>query len=234
MSFESAMHPTVTARNLEFAFGDGAARRVVLRDVSLDIAPGEIVILTGPSGSGKTTLLTLVGALRKMQGGSLRVLDRDLASADEEARRALRREIGYIFQLHNLLPFISARENVALAFGEESTFPHAERLRRADTMLHEVGLGARCHDLPASLSGGQKQRVAIARALVHQPRLMLADEPTASLDKQSGHDAVGLLRQLARDRGCPILLVTHDARILDVADRIVHFEDGVIVEPVAA
>jgi len=228
------MNPTVAARRIEFAFGEGAARRVVLRDVSLEIQPGEIVLLTGPSGSGKTTLLSLIGALRAMQGGSLRVLDRELAGADEEACRAVRREVGYIFQLHNLLPFITARENVALAFGEDSPIPRAERLTRADALLAAVGLPARTHDYGSSLSGGQKQRVAIARALVHQPRLILADEPTASLDKQSGQDVVRLLRQLARDRGCPILLVTHDSRIFDVADRIVHFEDGAIVEPVAA
>jgi len=222
--------PVVTARHLQFAFGEGAARRAVLRDVNFDIAPGEIVILTGPSGSGKTTLLTLVGALRSMQSGSLRVLGRDLAGATEEVRRSIRREAGYIFQLHNLLPFLSARDNVAMAFGERSPVPRSEQLRRADAMLDRVGLGTRCHDRPASLSGGQKQRVAIARALVHEPRLMLADEPTASLDKQSGQDAVHLLRELARERDCPILLVTHDARILDVADRIVQFEDGQIVE----
>jgi len=222
--------PVVIASQLQFAFGEGAARRAVLREVNLEIVPGEIVILTGPSGSGKTTLLTLIGALRAMQGGTLRVLGRDLSGATEEVRRAVRREAGYIFQMHNLLPFLTARENVAMAFGEDAIVPRAERLRRADAVLHQVGLGARCHDRPASLSGGQKQRVAIARALVHEPRLMLADEPTASLDKQSGQEAVHLLRDLARERGCPILLVTHDSRILDVADRIVHFEDGQIVE----
>jgi putative ABC transport system ATP-binding protein len=232
--FFDAMKPIVTASDLEFAFGEGATRRAILRRVSLEILPGEIVLLTGPSGSGKTTLLTLVGALRKMQGGRLRVLDHELADADEEARRTVRREVGYIFQMHNLLPFLSARENVALAFGEASTIPRAARLARADVLLGEVGLGQRVNDFASSLSGGQKQRVAIARALVHQPRLILADEPTASLDKQSGQDAVRLLRQLARERGCPILLVTHDSRIFDIADRIIHFEDGVIVEPVAS
>jgi putative ABC transport system ATP-binding protein len=228
------MEPIVTARHLQFAFGEGAARRAVLRDVNFEIRPGEIVILTGPSGSGKTTLLTLVGALRAMQSGSLRVLGRDLAGASEEVRRAVRREAGYIFQMHNLLPFLNARENVAMAFGEESTVPRAEQLRRADAVLEQVGLGARRHDRPSSLSGGQKQRVAIARALVHQPKLMLADEPTASLDKQSGQEAVHLLRDMARERGCPILLVTHDSRILDVADRIVEFEDGQILDPLRA
>jgi putative ABC transport system ATP-binding protein len=228
------MEPIVIARHLQFAFGEGAARRAVLRDVNFEIRPGEIVLLTGPSGSGKTTLLTLVGALRAMQSGSLRVLGRDLSGASEEVRREVRREAGYIFQMHNLLPFLNARENVAMAFGEESTVPRAEQLRRADAVLDQVGLGARRHDRPASLSGGQKQRIAIARALVHQPKLMLADEPTASLDKQSGQEAVHLLRDLARERGCPILLVTHDSRILDVADRIVEFEDGQILSPLRA
>ena len=195
------MEPIVTARHLQFAFGEGAARRAVLRDVNFEIRPGEIVILTGPSGSGKTTLLTLVGALRAMQSGSLHVLGRDLAGASEEVRRAVRREAGYIFQMHNLLPFLNARENVAMAFGEESTVPRPERLRRADAVLDQVGLGARRQDRPSSLSGGQKQRVAIARALVHEPKLMLADEPTASLDKQSGQEAVHLLRDMARRLG---------------------------------
>lgn len=223
-------NPTVQARGVEYAFGEGSARRPVLRSVHLEIYPGEIVLLTGPSGSGKTTLLTLVGALRSMQAGSLCVLGRELTGADEEARRAVRREVGYIFQMHNLLPFLSARENVALAFGEESRVPKARRLAAADRVLGEVGLADRIHDFPASLSGGQKQRVAIARALAHEPKLILADEPTASLDKQSGHDAVCLLRKLATDRGCPILLVTHDNRIFDLADRIVQFEDGEITE----
>ena len=212
-----------------YAYGDGALRREVLRDVSLRVAPGEIVILTGPSGSGKTTLLTLMGALRAAQRGSLRVLGQELAGASEAARVALRRRIGFIFQSHNLLGFLTARENVAMALELDGDTAEAERLERAGGMLRAVGLADQTEKRPSQLSGGQRQRVAVARALVGAPGLILADEPTAALDKASGGEVVRLLRDLARSRGTAILLVTHAPRILDVADRIVTMEDGRVV-----
>jgi putative ABC transport system ATP-binding protein len=219
----------VSLRDVGYAYGEGELRKAVLREVSLEVAPGEIVLLTGPSGSGKTTLLTLIGALRAMQEGSARVLGTELAGAKERDRVRLRREIGFIFQNHNLLGFLTARQNVAMALELDGAIPERVRLARAGEMLEAVGLKDHTEKLPAQLSGGQRQRVAVARALVARPGLVLADEPTAALDKQSGLEVVKLLRDLAKQRGAPILLVTHDPRILDVADRIVAMEDGRIV-----
>ncbi len=222
-------HPVALA-GVGFSFGEGALRRPVLRDLNLTVAAGEIVLLTGPSGSGKTTLLTLIGALRAMQEGRCQVLGQELHGAPESARVALRRRIGFIFQNHNLLAFLTARQNVAMSlelhpdFGDES-----KRLAAAGKVLEQVGLADFAEVVPAKLSGGQRQRVAVARALVASPGLILADEPTAALDRQSGHDVVHLMRDLAKKSGMPILLVTHDPRILDVADRIVSMEDGRIV-----
>lgn len=229
----SITEPPVALRDITYAFGEGELRRPVLRNIALEVAPGEIVLLTGPSGSGKTTLLTLIGALRAMQEGSARVLGQELAGASEAARVALRQRIGFIFQSHNLLGFLTARQNVAMALEMQGSLTERERLQRADSLLESVGLADHIEKLPAHLSGGQRQRVAVARALAADPGLVLADEPTAALDKQSGQEVVHLLRDLAKKRGAPILLVTHDPRILDIADRIVSMEDGRIV-PAAA
>ena len=219
----------VEIRGLGYAYGEGELRRPVLRDIDLTIRPGEIVLLTGPSGSGKTTLLTLIGALRAMQEGSCRVLGQELMGATEAQRVALRRRIGFIFQQHNLLGFLTAQQNVAMAIELDPRTTEAGRLERATAMLAAVGLGDRGASRPDQLSGGQRQRVAVARALAGEPGLILADEPTAALDKQSGGEVVRLLRELAKQRGVPILLVTHDPRILDIADRIVAMEDGRIL-----
>ena len=222
------MNP-VELRGVSYAYGEGELRRPVLRDVDLTVGAGEIVLLTGPSGSGKTTLLTLIGALRGMQEGSARVLGQELLGAGETARVRLRRRIGFIFQNHNLLGFLTARQNVAMALEQDGTSTEAARLAKAGALLAAVGLDGHEDRLPAKLSGGQRQRVSVARALAAQPGLVLADEPTAALDKVSGHEVVRLLRDLAKSRGVPILLVTHDPRILDIADRIVAMEDGRIV-----
>jgi len=222
----------VHLRGVSYAFGEGALRRPVLRDLDLDVGPGEVVLLTGPSGSGKTTLLTLIGALRAMQHGSCSVLGQELMGAAEPVRVSMRRRIGFVFQNHNLLGFLTARQNVAMSLEVLPDLTEADRLARAAAALESVGLGEYVDVLPAKLSGGQRQRVAVARALVRQPGLILADEPTAALDRQSGQDVVYLMRDLGRRHGVPILLVTHDPRILDVADRVVAMEDGRIVEPV--
>jgi putative ABC transport system ATP-binding protein len=214
---------------LNYAYGEGELRRPVLRDVELQVGVGEVLLLTGPSGSGKTTLLTLIGALRAMQEGSCQVLGQELFGASEGARVSLRQRIGFIFQNHNLLGALTARQNVAMALEVTAQYPEAERLTRAGEMLAAVGLAEHADRLPAKLSGGQRQRVAIARALVGEPGLVLADEPTAALDKVSGAEVAHLLRDLAKSRGVPILMVTHDPRILDIADRIVTMEDGRIV-----
>ncbi len=227
------MEAPVHLRGLCYAFGEGALRRPVLRDLNLSVEPGEVVLLTGPSGSGKTTLLTLIGALRAMQQGSCVVLGKELMGATEADRVGLRRRIGFIFQHHNLLGFLTARQNVAMALELDTESTEQSRLDRASTMLEAVGLADYADSVPGKLSGGQRQRVAVARALVAHPGLILADEPTAALDRQTGQDVVRLMRDLAKRNGMPILLVTHDPRILDIADRVVAMEDGRIAEPVA-
>jgi len=227
------MDAPVRLQGLSYAFGEGALRRPVLRDLSLSVDPGEVVLLTGPSGSGKTTLLTLIGALRVMQQGSCMVLGKELMGATEADRVSLRRRVGFIFQHHNLLGFLTARQNVAMALELDTDSTESQRLARASAMLEAVGLADHADSVPGKLSGGQRQRVAVARALVAGPGLILADEPTAALDRQTGQDVVHLMRDLAKRNGMPILLVTHDPRILDVADRVVAMEDGRIAETVA-
>src|SRR5689334_19322696 len=217
--------PVISMRSVSHFYGAGALRRQVLFDVTCDIWPGEIVIITGPSGSGKTTALTLAGALRSVQEGSMKVLGQELNGASKAALVRIRANAGFIFQQHNLLECLTARQNVQMALGLDGV-SSAEARKRSAAMLAAVGLADRIDDRPSSLSGGQRQRVAIARALVRGPKIVLADEPTASLDKQSGRDVVELLRQLARREGCAVLLVTHDNRILDIADRIMALEDG--------
>jgi putative ABC transport system ATP-binding protein len=216
----------VVVRNLNHSYGRGALRRQVLFDVSTEIPRGEIVIVTGPSGSGKTTMLTLVGALRSAQEGSVRILGEELRGADGAALERARRNIGFIFQQHNLLGALTAVQNVELGLRVTRRYSRSQERERAIEMLHAVGLGERCEYKGGQLSGGERQRVAIARALAAEPAILLADEPTASLDKESGREVVDRIKVLAKEKGTTILLVTHDNRILDVADRIVHLEDG--------
>jgi putative ABC transport system ATP-binding protein len=182
--------------------------------------------MMGPSGSGKTTLLTIIGGLRSVQEGSLKVLGYELYGASINQLVEMRRNIGYIFQAHNLLKFLKAWQNVQTSLELHKDIPSEEFRPRAEAMLKAVGLEHRVNYYPDNLSGGQKQKVAIARALVSHPKLILADEPTAALDSKSGRDVVDLMQQLAREQSCPILVVTHDNRILDIADRIVRMEDG--------
>ena len=218
--------PVVWIENLNHYFGKGSLRKQILFNISLEIQPGEIVLMTGPSGSGKTTLLTLMGGLRSPQEGSLKILGEELAGASTNQLVEVRRNIGYIFQAHNLLNCLTARQNVQMSLELHPEFSSQEAAAKSAAMLEAVGLGERVNYYPDSLSGGQKQRVAIARALVSHPKLVLADEPTAALDSKSGRDVVELMQRLAKEQGCTILMVTHDNRILDIADRIVHMEDG--------
>jgi putative ABC transport system ATP-binding protein len=221
--------PAVVVRGLDFSFEEGGRTKQVLFDIDLDIWPGEIVLLTGPSGCGKTTLLTLIGGLRTAQSGELCVLGHDLQSSDIQGLVEVRRHIGFIFQMHNLLEFLTARQNVQMALQLHPELSRAEMEERADQMLEQVGLGPRRLAYPANLSGGEKQRVSIARALASRPRLVLADEPTSALDSKTGHELIEMLVDLAREQCCPILMVTHDTRIADVADRVIAMEDGRIV-----
>jgi putative ABC transport system ATP-binding protein len=218
--------PIVSIGHLNHYFGVGVLRKQTLFDINLEIYPGEIVILEGPSGSGKTTLLTLIGALRSLQQGSLNVLDWELNQANRQQQRQIRSQIGFIFQAHHLLRCLMAWENVNMSLKLYRSLSFSERKSRCIDMLAAVGLGDRINYYPDQLSGGQKQRVAIARALVSKPRLILADEPTAALDSKSGRDVVDLMHHLAKEQHSAILLVTHDNRILDIADRILHMEDG--------
>ena len=207
------------------AYGRGALRKQVLFDVATQIDGGEIVILTGPSGSGKTTLLTLIGALRSAQQGSVKVLGQELVRAGEKALIKVRRHIGYIFQSHNLLNSLTVHQNVQMAL-QLAGIRGRDAGDRITAVLQRVGLAEHQDKYPHELSGGQKQRAGIARALVNRPQIVLADEPTASLDKKAGRDVVELIEDLAREDGSAVILVTHDNRILDVADRILHLEDG--------
>lgn len=220
----------IDVKNLDHFFGEGEARKQALFDITLDIARGSLTILMGPSGSGKTTLLTLMGCLREVHAGSVCLLDQELFDSDEVTRIDMRRRLGFIFQAHNLHESLTARQNVMMGLQVHGRSDQRRHLAAADHMLNLVGLSHRLDYLPGNLSGGQKQRVAIARALVSNPDIIFADEPTAALDKVSGLAAVHLFKDLGRIRGTTTVMVTHDPRILELADRVVTLEDGRIVE----
>lgn len=224
------MPSVISICNLNHYFGTGALRKQVLFNINLEIGAGEIVLMTGPSGSGKTTLLTLVGGLRSIQFGSLQVLGQEFCGANARQLALARRRHGYIFQAQNLHSSLTALQNVRLALELHSHLSPTAMQQRSAQMLELVGLGNHLNDYPDHLSVGQKHRVAIARALVGHPKIVLADEPTAALDKQSGRDVVEIMRKLAKEQRCTILLVTHDNRILDVADRVLYMEDGCLQE----
>ena len=218
--------PVISLQNVNHWFGSGDSRKHALKDITLDIYPGQIVICTGPSGSGKTTLLTMLGGLRSCQDGSLKILGQELNGASKEQLADLRLNVGFIFQAHNLMMFLNARRNVRLSLELHDRFYDQDMDQLSTAMLEKVGLGDRVDYMPANLSGGQRQRVAIARALVSQPKILLGDEPTAALDKESGRTVVELMQQLAREQNTTIIMVTHDNKILDVADRIIIVDDG--------
>ncbi|QEG40580.1 putative ABC transporter ATP-binding protein [Roseimaritima ulvae] len=226
---QSGRRAAIEVRGVEHFFGNGDARKQVLFNNNLIVRPGEIVIMTGQSGSGKTTLLTLIGTLRRVQTGELFVLGQGVHQSSVAQINQLRRRLGFIFQAHNLFSSLTALQNVRMALElQPQRRSRSEENRRCQEMLEAVGLGERVHYKPRGLSGGQKQRVAVARGLVHQPEILLADEPTAALDEESGRKVVTLFQQQARERGTAIVIVTHDNRILDVADRIVKMDFGTI------
>ena len=224
------VNSVVTIKNLNHYFGNKSLRKQILSQINLEIKAGEIIILTGPSGAGKTTLLTLIGGLRSLHEGSLRFLGQELLDANNARLVEIRRHIGYIFQGHNLLEFLTARQNVQMSLELDNKWNEANARKQAEIMLEAVKLGDRFNYYPQQLSGGQKQRVAIARALVRQPKLILADEPTAALDSKTGRDIIDLIQRLAKQQHVAVLMVTHDNRILDVADRIIQMEDGRLKE----
>lgn len=219
----------VEIKNLDFYFHNNNIEKQTLFNINITLKKGEVVIMKGPSGSGKTTLLTLMGALRTATHGSLKVFGQELVNADNNLLIKTRRNIGYIFQAHNLLKSLTARQNVQMSMELHPEFSTKEAKQQSIAMLTAVGLSDRIDYYPDNLSGGQKQRVAIARALVSHPKLVLADEPTAALDSKSGRDVVEIMQKLAKEQGCTILIVTHDDRILDVAERIIELEDGSLI-----
>ena len=222
----------IEVEHLDHAFSKAGSAKLVLHDINLRVCAGEMVILTGPSGSGKTTLLTMLGGLRAAQSGRLCILGEELLHAKAAVLTRLRRQTGFIFQAHNLLPYLTALENVRMGLEvHEHWLAHGRAAMDhcAAKTLQEMGLQERLNYYPEKLSGGQKQRVAITRLLAPFPRLLLADEPTAALDRETGREAVQLFRRLADEQHAAIVMVTHDNKILDVADRIVNLEEGRLV-----
>lgn len=218
----------VELRAVTKTYGSGATAYQALRGVDLSARPGEFVMLSGPSGSGKTTLLSIIGCVLTATSGEVRLFDHDVSGAKESALPSLRLAyVGFIFQGHNLLASSTACENVALPF-ELRGSSRREARRHAEELLARVGLAHRMNSKPRDMSGGERQRVAIARALAGSPPLVLADEPTAALDATNGRKVTELLRVLAKEHGHTVIVVTHDNRIFDLADRIVHIEDGLI------
>lgn len=220
----------IVIQGLNHAFGEGDARKQVLFDINLTIEKGQLVILMGASGSGKTTLLTLIGCLRNVQDGSVVLLGNELHGATERVLVESRRHLGFIFQAHNLHESLTAMQNVRMGLEVHGTKAMERWEDAAAHILTLLGLADRLNYLPAKLSGGQNQRVAVARALVGNPDIVFADEPTAALDKVTGYEVVHLLKRLGRERSTTTLMVTHDTRILAMADRIITMEDGRIVK----
>lgn len=224
------MNATLEVRNVVKRFGSGTAEVVAVRDVSLSIVPGEIVLIMGPSGSGKSTLLLMLGALLKPTAGSIQLNQEVISKLPESRLPDIRlRHFGFVFQDFNLLSALSVLENVSLV-AELSDIARSAAREKASTLLKELGLEARLHYDIAKLSGGEKQRVAIARALINDPILILADEPTANLDSKSGREVMRLFRRLVKEQNRSAVIVSHDQRIKDVADRVLWLEDGQFTE----
>jgi putative ABC transport system ATP-binding protein len=207
-------------------FGSGETEVVAVRDISMSVTPGEVVLIMGPSGSGKTTLLSMLGGLLKPSDGRIRIGGDELTQMDERQLPAVRLEhIGFIFQDFNLLSALTCLENVALV-AQLAGLSRKEARRHAKELLEQLGLGHRLNFPPEKLSGGEKQRVAIARALINKPDIILADEPTANLDSHHGHETMRLLRRIAKEENRSVVIVSHDQRIKDIADRVLWLEDG--------
>ncbi|MFO0663934.1 MAG: ABC transporter ATP-binding protein [Polyangiaceae bacterium] len=222
-----AEDPTLVTRDVIKDFGEGENRTRVLHGVSISVSPGELVALMGPSGSGKSTLLNIVGLLDRPTSGSVVLSGVETTTLDDAGLTLFRGEkLGFVFQFHHLLPAFTALENVLLPTWGLRGRPPRDMETRAKDLLAEVGLKDRMHYRSTALSGGQAQRVAVARALVHQPRLVLADEPTGNLDTESSREVFDLMRRLNRDLGTAFLVVTHDPRIAERCDRLVDMVDG--------
>ncbi|WP_323007193.1 ATP-binding cassette domain-containing protein [Pseudorhodobacter sp.] len=223
----------IVAQGVNHYFGLGEARKQAIWDLNLTIKRGTLTILMGPSGSGKTTVLTLMGCLRNVQEGSVSLLGHELRGATEAQLVLLRRRLGFIFQAHNLHESLTAMQNVLMGLQVHGPGDAAKQQAAARHMLGLLGLADRVDYLPGNLSGGQKQRVAVARALVANPEVIFADEPSAALDKDSGRVVVEMLKTLGQTRNTTTVMVTHDNRIMDLADRIITLEEGRVVKDTA-
>ena len=222
--------PRLVAEHLSRRFGSGAAEVVAVRDVSLSVDPGEVVLVMGPSGSGKTTLLLMLGALLRPTSGRILIDGTDITALGEHELPEVRlRRLGFVFQDFNLLSALTVLDNVAVVAAMAGR-PYHDAREVARTILNELGMEKRLDFLPEKLSGGEKQRVAIARSLVNEPALLLADEPTANLDSRIGHEVARRLRSIAREHGPSIVLVSHDQRLREHADRVLWLEDGSLKE----
>lgn len=222
------MQPAIAVRDLKKTYAEGSAGVMALRGIDLDVESGELLMLVGPSGSGKTTLLSIMGCILSASSGSVRIAGKEVTELNEKQLPAVRlQHIGFVFQGFNLFPTLTAGENVELMLDLKG-IPAATAKKRAQELLEQVGLGNKCKSFPSDMSGGQKQRVAIARALAGDPEIILADEPTAALDSHTGRSVMQMMSELAHTRGRAVVVVTHDSRVLDFADRIVKIEDGVI------
>jgi len=232
MTNSSSQSETLQITHVSKRYGSGATEVTAVRDVSLTVNAGEIVLIMGPSGSGKTTLLSMLGALLKPTDGTIQLNETTISDLTESRLPAIRlKQFGFIFQDFNLLSALTALENVAIVAELAGSKSGAAR-RKAASILIDLGLGERLNFLPEKLSGGEKQRVAIARALVNEPTLILADEPTANLDSKIGHEIMRLLRRIAKEQGRSVVIVSHDQRIKDIADRVLWLEDGEFKETV--
>lgn len=220
----------IECRNVQKTYGEGPTAYQALKGVDFLAEPGEFVMLSGPSGSGKTTLLSILGCVLTASSGTVKLFDDDISKTKESALPELRLSyVGFVFQSHNLLASLTATENVVMLL-QLRGYSHKAAVAEAHKLLAEVGLAEKVDSKPGDLSGGQRQRVAIARALAGSPPILLADEPTAALDAQNGLAITQTLKALAKDHGHTVVVVTHDNRIFHLADRIVHIEDGLIVE----
>jgi putative ABC transport system ATP-binding protein len=224
------MHPAIAVRDLTKIYEEGNARVPALRGVDLEVQPGELVMLVGPSGSGKTTLLSIMGCILSSTSGSIRVAGKEVTALKPKQMASIRLDhIGFVFQGFNLFPTLTAGENVELMLDLKKVETAAGK-KRAQLLLEQVGLGEKYNSFPADLSGGQKQRVAIARALAGDPQIVLADEPTAALDSHTGRNVMEMMRGLAHERGRAVVIVTHDSRVMEFADRTIRIEDGMIAD----
>ena len=221
--------PAIQGEGISFSYDQGEHRRQVLYNCDLTLYPGERVVLTGPSGAGKTTLLTLIGALRAMQSGTLKILGHELSGATQVDRTRLRGEIGFIFQNHNLIEALTAFDNVRLAMSVKSHYTPEDFRKRPQALLERLGLGPLSQVKPEKLSGGERQRVSVARALINNPRIILADEPTAALDFDNAQRVLACLGERAADEGCTLVIVTHDQRVMEQVTRVITMVDGRIV-----